>query len=318
MIAVSVVVPLYQEEENVPELQARLSAVLRSLAEPYEIVLVDDGSRDGTWAAIGAARRAEPAIRAVRLTRNFGQTAALMAGFRAARGEIVIAMDGDLQHRPEEIPAFLRLMREGDYDLVSGWRKERVDPVRRTLPSRIANTMARRLSGVPIHDFGTTFKAYRRFVVQQLHLFGEMHRFIPIAAAAVTDRIAELPIVQDPRKRGRSSYTLGRTLRVLFDLLTITLLGRFLARPLHGFGVLSVLLGTGGVGILGGLTVNKYVFGVPFAEHTYLFLLGVLLLLVAVQLFALGLVSELIARVYQAASGRPFYLVRETLEDEGP
>lgn len=317
MIALSVVVPLFREADSVAELTARLGRVLDGIGEAAEIVLVDDGSTDGTWAAIGAARARDPRVVGVRLSRNYGQTAALQAGFRESRGEIVIAMDGDLQHRPEEIPGFLECMRHGEYDVVSGWRRGRVDPLRRTVPSWLANRLARWLSGVPIHDFGTTFKAYRRFVVDHLELFGEMHRFVPIVASAVTTRIGEVPIVQDRRKHGRSSYSIGRTLRVAFDLLTVTLLSRFVARPLHGFGLLGLGFGGAGLAILGGLTIRKYVYGVEFSQHTYLFLLGVLLAILAVQMFALGLVTELVARVYQAASGRPFYRVREHLGREG-
>ncbi len=313
MIALSVVVPLYREADSVAELTERLGHVLDAIGEPAEIVLVDDGSSDGTWAAIARACARDPRVVGVRLTRNYGQTAALQAGFRESRGEIVIAMDGDLQHRPEEIPRFLECMRQGEYDLVSGWRRDRKDALRRTLPSRVANRLARWLSGVPIHDFGTTFKAYRRFVVDHLELFGEMHRFVPIVASAVTTRIGEVPIVQDRRKHGRSSYSLGRTLRVAFDLLTVTLLQRFVARPLHGFGLIGLAAGGSGVAILGGLTIQKYVHGVEFARHTYLFLLGVLLAILAVQMLALGLVTELVSRVYQAASGRPFYRVRERI-----
>src|SRR3954447_14183139 len=242
----SIVVPLHNEQENVTDLYDRLKAVMETHGESFEIVLVDDGSSDHTFAMLREIAAVDSRVTVVKLRRNFGQTAGLAAGFDHARGEYVIAMDGDLQHDPADIPLFLEKLAEG-YDIVSGWRKVRIDNfVMRRVPSRIANWLMAKLSGVDIHDFGTTFKAYRRDLLQQVPLYGEMHRFIPALASWHGATICEIPIKNINRERGVSHYGIGRTFRVFFDLLTIRFLLRYLSRPLHffgTFGMLSVLMG---------------------------------------------------------------------------
>src|SRR3974390_271035 len=249
-IRYSIVVPLYNEEANVTPLYVRLTQVMEEFDEPYEIVFIDDGSRDDTANILHRISASDSRVRVVMLRRNFGQTAALKAGFDAARGDIIISMDGDLQHDPEEIPAFVAKLEEG-YDIVSGWRAQRRDKwVTRRLPSRIANWMMAKLSGVALHDFGTTFKAYRRETIKSIPLYGELHRFIPALAAFSGARIAEIPINNPPRKNGKSNYGLSRTLHVFLDLLSIKFLLDYSTRPLHFFGPIGLL--SAGAGVLAG------------------------------------------------------------------
>src|SRR6266481_5559742 len=232
----SIVVPLHNEQESITALYDRLKAVMEGTGETFELVFVDDGSVDRTYKLLREMVSIDSRVVVVKLRRNFGQTSALAAGFANAQGEFVIAMDGDLQHDPEDIPKFLEKLEQG-YDLVSGWRKERVDNfVMRQLPSRIANWAMSKLSGVKIHDFGTTYKAYRREIIQQLPLYGELHRFIPALASWYGASICEVPIRNVNRERGNSHYGISRTLRVFFDLITIRFLLRYLSRPLHFFG----------------------------------------------------------------------------------
>src|ERR1035437_4576579 len=237
----SIVVPFHNEEENVTVLYARLKQVMEQVGESFELVLVDDGSNDRTCKLLGEIAAVDSRVLVIKLRRNFGQTSALAAGFDHATGDFILAMDGDLQHDPSEIPQFLEKLEEG-YDVVSGWRKERVDSfIMRRFPSRCANWLMAKLSGVDIHDFGTTFKAYRREVIQNIPLYGEMHRFIPALASWYGASICEIPIKNVPRERGKSHYGIGRTIRVLFDLMTIRFLLKYMSRPLHFFGSLGAL-----------------------------------------------------------------------------
>src|SRR4051795_10406426 len=242
----SIVIPLHNEQENVTDLYDRLKAVMETSGDSFEIVFVDDGSSDDTFQLLRQIAGVDSRVTVVRLRRNFGQTSALAAGFDNSRGEYIIAMDGDLQHDPADIPIFLEKIAEG-YDIVSGWRKERIDNLwLRRIPSRCANWLMARLSGVSIHDFGTTFKAYRREILTEVPLYGELHRFIPALASWLGASICEVPIKNVNRERGNSHYGISRTFRVMFDLLTIRFLLKYLSRPLHFFGTLGLMSMLGG------------------------------------------------------------------------
>src|SRR5437762_7221964 len=242
----SIVIPVHNEEHSILPLYDRLTAVLEAVHQPYELIFIDDASTDRSFELLANLVETDPRLTVVRLRRNFGQTAALSAGFHEAKGEVVIAMDGDLQHAPEDIPALLEKIDEG-YDIASGWRKERVDnAITRKIPSRIANWLMAKASGIELRDFGTTFKAYRAEVLKDVNLYGELHRFIPALASFYGARIAEVPIRNTPRAAGDSHYGIGRTFRVLFDILTIKFLLKYMTRPMHFFG--SIGLGSVGLG----------------------------------------------------------------------
>ncbi len=308
----SIVIPLYNEVENVEPLYRELKPVLDRLGKPYEVIFVDDGSDDGTYEALLALYGEDPNVHVLQLSRNFGQTAALAAGFDFARGEIIIAMDGDLHHDPEDIPRLLEKMREG-YDIVNGWRKDRPeDFLTRRLPSRVANWIMARLSGVPLRDFGSTFKAYRREIIKNVRLYGELHRFIPALARLVGARIAEIPVRARPRYRGQSKYGLSRTIRVLLDFITIKFLLSYMTRPLHFFGPVGLLAFLGG-GLLGSyLALKKLLYGISLLQmHGPLLLLSMLLIITGVQLISIGLIGEIIMRTYYESQRKPIYTVRE-------
>src|SRR3989442_1192725 len=257
----SIVIPLHNEQENVTDLYDRLKAVMEINGESFEIVFVDDGSSDDSFPLLRQIAGVDSRVTVVRLRRNFGQTSALAAGFDHARGEYIIAMDGDLQHDPTDIPLFLEKISEG-YDIVSGWRKQRIDNLwLRRIPSRCANWLMAKLSGVDIHDFGTTFKAYRREILEQVPLYGELHRFIPALASWHGASICEVPIRNVNRERGTSHYGISRTFRVFFDLITIRFLLRYLARPLHFFGTVGMM------SILGGTGVTLWLFTEKILNH---------------------------------------------------
>ncbi len=307
----SIVIPLYNEAQVVGELYKRLTDTMNATGRSYEIVLVEDGSEDNTLQLLKSLSEKDGKVVIVELRRNFGQTGALAAGFDAAKGRVIISMDGDLQHQPEEIPNFLEKLDQG-FDIVSGWREKRVDNfLIRRLPSRVANWMASKLSGVPIHDFGTTFKAYRRELLEELNLYGEMHRFIPALLSRHGAKIAEIPIKNIVRPHGSSSYGLSRTFRVVFDLITLRFLLAYLTKPLHFFGKAA------GYCILAALAINAYVFydkvvyNVPILiEHGPLAALGAILLLIGLGFIATGLIGEMVSRVYFEATGRKIYSVR--------
>src|SRR5881296_3723281 len=312
-LQLSIVVPLFNEAATIHELHKRLTEVLLLIGLPSEIVYVDDGSSDGTGEALTAIARRDPRVRLTTLARNYGQTAALAAGFDAAAGDVIVAMDGDLQHAPEEIPKLLAKLAEG-YDIVSGWRAQRVDNWwTRRLPSKIANWMMAKLSGVSLHDFGTTFKAYRAPVIKRIRLYGDLHRFIPALASWGGARIGEVPIANIPRPQNQSHYGLSRTWRVMADLITVRFLLRYLTRPLHLFGPIgfsSVAAGaTAGAWILG----TKLVTGAPvFVEHGPLLLLSAVLIQTGIMLIGLGLLAELVTRIYMDGRHRRIYTVAAT------
>ncbi len=288
---ISVVVPVHNEERSVALLADELESALQPLGTPWETIFVDDGSTDGTYAALTRLHDAREDVRVVRLRRNFGKAAALAAGFAQARGEVIVTIDGDLQDDPAEIPHLLAKLDEG-FDLVSGWKAHRRDTFRRRMLSRVFNRVTRAISGVRLHDMNCGLKAYRAEVVRDLRLYGELHRFIPVLAHHRGFRIAELPVNHRPREHGRSRYGLERYLRGFLDLLTVSFLGRYRHRPLHLFGGIGLALSLVGTGVLVYLTVVK-IMGHSIGQRPLL-ILGVLLVVVGFQVFSLGLITELI------------------------
>jgi glycosyltransferase involved in cell wall biosynthesis len=298
---ISVVIPVRDEERSIALLYDELRAALEPGGEEWEAVFVDDGSTDGTFAALTRLHAAERNVRVVRLRRNFGKSAALAAGFAQAEGNVVVTIDGDLQDDPQEIPRLLAKLEEG-FDLVSGWKARRRDRLSRRVPSRIFNRVTGWVSGLRLHDMNCGLKAYRAEVVKGLRIYGELHRFIPVLAHYRGFRVAELPVNHRPREHGRSRYGIERYLRGFFDLLTVTFIGRYRTRPLHLFGGLGLLLGLAGVAVLGYLTVLKaagHAIG-----HRPLLTLGVLLVVVGMQFFSLGLLGEMITSQHEERAGR--------------
>jgi len=296
------------------DLYDRLKAVMEASGESFEMVLVDDGSRDGTFQLLREIAAVDSRITVVKLRRNFGQTSALAAGFDHARGEYIIAMDGDLQHDPSDIPVFLEKIAEG-YDIVSGWRKRRIDNLwLRRIPSHCANWLMAKLSGVDIHDFGTTFKAYRREILEQVPLYGELHRFIPALASWHGASIIEVPIRNVNRERGTSHYGISRTIRVFFDLITIRFLLRYLSRPLHFFGTVGMVSILGGCGIAVWLALEKLLHQADvMTKHGPLMIFTAVLLLAGLNMLAIGLLGEMQVRHYHEPARRAPYSVDRIL-----
>ena len=310
----SVVVPVYNEEENVEPLIGEINGVLRHLGKSYEIVVVDDGSEDQTFAVLSKLQREQPTMKVVRLKRNFGQTAALAAGLSYARGEIVILRDGDGQNDPADIPALLAKLAEGN-DLVAGWRFNRRDPFfNRRLPSMIANRLISWTTRVKLHDYGCTLKAMRKEVAKNLKLYGEMHRFIPAIAFERGARIAELKVNHRPRLRGQSKYGITRTLRVVLDLLTVKFMISYSTRPSHVFGPIGILSGVAGFLIAIYLTIQKWVYDLEIGGRPLL-LLAILLIFIGFQFVTMGLLGEMLARTYHESQDRPVFVVGEILEE---
>ncbi|MET0552861.1 MAG: glycosyltransferase family 2 protein [Vicinamibacteria bacterium] len=306
---ISVVIPVYNEVENVGDLHVQLTAALEPMDRPYEILLVDDGSTDGTREALAAIEAGDPRVRVLRLRRNFGQTAAFSAGFDHARGDVIVTSDGDLQNDPRDIPAVLAKLDEG-FDMVCGWRRKRHDSWSRIVPSRIANGLISWSTGVHLHDYGCSLKAIRAEVVQGLKLYGEMHRFIPAVASWMGVSVTEMEVNHRPRTRGHSKYGIGRTLRVLLDLFTVKFLLAYGTRPAHLFGFMGLLAGGTGTGILGYLAyvrlfADTAIWGRP------LLLLGALLFLTGLILVSFGLMAELLVRIYHESQGKPIYVLKE-------
>ena len=309
----SVIIPVYNEEENVEPLMRAINGVLRSLGKKYEIVVVDDGSQDGTFFLLSQFQAQEPSLKVVRLKRNFGQTAAMAAGLTYARGEVVAIMDGDAQNDPRDIPDLLAKLDEGN-DLVAGWRFKRQDPFfSRRLPSIIANRLISWTTHVKLHDYGCTLKVMRKDVAKNLKLYGEMHRFIPAIAYERGARVAELKVNHRPRLRGKSKYSITRTLRVVLDLLTVKFLISYSTRPSHVFGPLGVVSGGVGFFFAAYLTFEKLVNGKPIGGRPLL-LLAILLIFIGFQFITMGLLGEMLARTYHESQDRPIFVVGEILD----
>jgi glycosyltransferase involved in cell wall biosynthesis len=310
---VSIIAPVCNEAAVVGEFITRTSATLTPLQDRYsfELILVNDGSRDDSLAVMKACLDREPRLRIVDLARNYGQTAALQAGLDAARGEVLVTLDADLQHFPEEIPRFLETLEQG-YDMVCGWRHARAEGIMRRWPSSAANWIIRRISGLRLHDFGTTFRAYRAELAREIRLFGEFHRYVPVLGHLAGARITEIPIANIERPEGRSNYGLGRSHGVLLDLLVLFFFTRFMDRPMRAFGALGLLAFLAGGGILTTLLVWAYVFHVPTVrEYSGWFLMSIMLLLASVQITLTGVLAELLVRVHYDIGDRRVYRVRQ-------
>lgn len=313
----SIVIPLYNEQDSIVPLYDELSTVLAGLGRTYEVIVVNDGSTDASLERLRAIHSRDARWRIVTFRRNFGQTAGFSAGFDYARGDVVITMDADLQNDPAGIALLLDKMAEG-YDVVSGWRKDRHDAyLSRRVPSMIANRLVSRASGVPLHDYGCSLKAYRSEVVKGIRLYGQMHRFVPAVAAWMGVTVAEVPVPHRPRQFGQSKYGIDRTIRVILDLITVRFMLGYLTRPLHVFGGVG-LLSTGIGGLLGlYLVFVKLVQGQDIGSRPLL-TLAVLLVIVGVQFIGMGLLAELIVRTYYEATDKRIYVVREVLDSVAP
>jgi len=308
---VSVVVPIFNEQDSIPILVEKVGTVLGNLGKPYEIIFVDDGSNDNSFELLKSISRQQREVKVIRFKKNFGQTAALMAGFDYARGEIIVTLDGDLQNDPTDIPGLLQELNSG-YDIVSGWRKKRKDKITRRIPSVFANWFISKLTRVKLHDYGCTLKAYRREVVKNLHLYGEMHRFIPAIAAQDGARIGELEVTHHPRKFGKTKYTSPRTIKVILDLITVKFLGSYLTRPLQIFGLLGGVFGLIGFILAIYLSILKLFFQEQLSRRPLL-LLAVLLMVIGVQFISLGLIGEIITRIYYETKDKKIYSVKEVI-----
>lgn len=309
-IYLSAVVPIYNEFDNLPLLIDRISEILDQEAYPYEIICVDDGSRDGSAQLLEELASRQSHLRAIIFRRNYGQTAAMAAGFAHAQGQIIVTLDGDLQNDPRDIPQLLSKMAEG-YDLVSGWRKQRQDAaLTRLLPSKIANWLISKVTDVRLHDYGCSLKAYRAELIADMKLYGELHRFLPALAFIEGARITEIPVRHHPRCHGQSKYGLGRTFRVMMDLLTVAFMKTFLTRPMHVFGVLGLLSFSAGSFLSLYLTFLKVVLNQGIGERPLL-MLAVVLFLAGIQLFCFGLLAELLMRTYHESQNKPIYRIRD-------
>ncbi|MGF1522110.1 MAG: glycosyltransferase family 2 protein [Leptolyngbyaceae cyanobacterium] len=312
VLDLSLVVPIYNEYESIPKLLETISEVAQSMAIAYEIICVDDGSSDGSAELLKELSTAREDLTVLLLRRNYGQTAAMAAGFDYARGNVIITLDGDLQNDPADIPKLLNKLEQG-YDLVSGWRKHRQDnQLTRLLPSRLANWLIGRVTGVKLHDYGCSLKAYRTEVVRDMNLYGELHRFLPALAFIEGARITEIPVNHYARRFGKSKYGLGRTFRVVMDLMTVYFMKRFLTKPMHVFGLLGLLSMISGFALGAYLTVLKFATGQDIGDRPLL-ILAIVLFLTGIQLFSFGLLAELLMRTYHESQKRPIYRVRELL-----
>jgi glycosyltransferase involved in cell wall biosynthesis len=316
-VDLSIIIPFYNEDKNIPLLLEEIFQALRPSGWAYEVVAIDDGSRDGTFELLKKELPRFPHFQLLRFRKNFGQTAALAAGFDSAKGEIVVTLDGDLQNDPADIPRLVEKISEG-YDIVSGWREKRQDPfITRRLPSHWANKMISWVTGVRLHDYGCTLKAFRREVIKNIRLYGEMHRFIPAIASWMGVTIAEIPVNHRPRKFGRSKYGLSRTFRVILDLITVKFLLTYSTRPIHVFGLWGILSGVLGIFLAGLLSFQRLFMGIPLANRPLL-LLAILLIFIGIQFISIGLLGELQVRTYHESQNKPIYSIKEVIQTQGP
>ena len=321
--SVSVVIPVYNEEPNVAALAKKLHEALAAIGRAYEIILVDDGSRDASWENLCAAARLYPHFRLIRFRRNFGQTAAMSAGIDAARNDVIVTLDADLQNDPADIPMLLAEMEKNDCAVVSGWRKDRKDPfINRRLPSMLANGLISYITGVHLHDYGCTLKAYRRDVLQGVRLYGEMHRFIPALCSWVGGETSEVVVTHHPRVAGVSKYGIGRTFRVILDLFTVKFLLRFTGGPMQLFGKIAFLFGGAAVLMLLVVALDR-LFGLGGAGHLYLVkrpfwvITPFMLLAFCMQFISMGLLAEVQIRTYHESQDKRIYSIRETFDSSG-
>jgi glycosyltransferase involved in cell wall biosynthesis len=311
-VDLSIVVPIYNEEENIPILHGRITEALASAKLDYELILVDDGSSDNSYPALKLLAAKDARVKVIRLRRNFGQTAAMAAGFDLASGRVVVPMDGDLQNDPLDIPLLLERIDDG-YDVVSGWRKDRKDTfINRKLPSILANSVISRMTGVHLHDYGCTLKAYRREVLEDVNLYGEMHRFVPALASQVGGRVTEMPVRHHERLHGQSKYGISRTMKVILDLMTVTFLLSYSTKPIQLFGRWGIYTLCAGV-LSGATTVYMKLFEPMSMNRNPLLILTAFLLFMGVQFIVLGLLAELSARTYYEAQGKQIYNIKEKL-----
>ena len=313
---VSFVIPVFNEEQNIPDLYRELAAAGDNLGRSYEMIFVDDGSKDGSFPALSRIQTEDPRVKVIRLRKNFGQTAALSAGFDRARGKIIVTLDADLQNDPADTALLLAKMDEG-YDIVSGWRIKRKDKlVSKKLPSKVANWIISRVTGVKLHDYGCTLKAFRADIVKHIHLYGEMHRFIPAIASTMGTSITEIPVNHRPRVHGKSKYNLSKSVRVFLDLLTVKFLLSYSTRPLQIFGLFGLIAGITG-GIIGlALSYQRLVLKVGIGNRPLL-LLAVILIVIGFQFITMGLLGEIMVRTYHEAVEKHIYVVREVLDSDG-
>ena len=312
---ISVVIPLRNESPNVDELHRELTTVLQAFGRPFEVLAIDDGSTDDTYARLAALQTADHRLRVIRFRRNFGQTAAFAAGFAYARGRYIVTSDGDLQNDPHDIPGMIEILERGP-DIVAGWRQDRKDPfISRRLPSMIANAIISFSTGVKLHDYGCSLKAFRAEVVKPLKLYGEMHRFLPAIASEQGVTIVEKVVNHRPRRHGTSKYGISRTIRVVLDLLTVKFLISYSTRPLHIFGLLGMAMGSLGAAMCVWLAWSKFVWHEGISNRPLL-LFGILLIFTGVQLVTLGLLAEMLSRTYHESQDKPIYAIRDVLEAE--
>jgi glycosyltransferase involved in cell wall biosynthesis len=312
-MSLSIIIPVFNEEENIPHLVKGLKTAFAGIKTDYEVIFIDDGSTDNTLKVLKDIHKAGNNIKIIEFRRNFGQTAAISAGFDYSKGDVIITMDGDLQNDPEDIPLLLKKINEG-YDIVSGWRADRKDPFfTKKLPSKFSNWLASKLTGVKLHDFGCTLKAFRREVVENINLYGEMHRYIPALASGMGISIAEVKVRHHPRQYGRSKYGIARLMRGLLDLITVKFLLSYSTRPLQLFGIPGIISFIIGIVIGAYLAIERLVFGMSIANRPLL-LLAVLLIFLGGQFIMTGLLGEIITRTYYEVQGKPIYAVKEIIE----
>ena len=312
-MGLSIVIPVYNEKESVGQLYSRLNKTLSKLKIAYEVILIDDGSTDGTYGELKKINKKNSSYKIIRFRRNFGQTSAMSAGFHYSSGDVIITLDADLQNDPKDIPAVLKKLDEG-YDIVSGWRKDRNDKaVTRRFPSIVANKLISRLTGVHLHDYGCTLKAYRKEVIENIELYGEMHRYIPAVASRMGVNVTEIPVTHHGRKFGKSKYGVSRTIRVILDIITIKFLLSYSQRPIQIFGLLGLLSGTAGLVITAYLIIMRIFFSQSLADRP-LFILSIFMIFIGIQLITMGLLAEINMRIYHEAQNKPTYVIKDIIQ----